>query len=843
MSATATRAAQSPTTDSPYVGLRSYGVEDADVFFGRDAEIEIITGNLCAARLTVLYADSGAGKSSVLRAGVTAALLEEAERDRERHQSALRIPVMFASWRDDPLADLRAAIAQAVAPFLPEHHDGESAAAPPTSGSESAELSLADILAGVTATLGGQLLIMLDQLEEYLLYRSLGRDGDVLADELARCINRRELGVNFLISIREDAYAALGELFRGRLNNVHANTLHLEHLARDAAREAIERPLAHHNKLHPGEPGVEIEEALVETVLGEVRTGQVLLENAAQGLVSGDRGAAGADESIETPYMQLVMTRLWECERARGSRLLRAATLRELGGSQTIVRTHLTRALGELEPRELATATEVFLHLVTPSGAKIAQSIADLSAWSGEPPELVRALVAKLAASDQRIVRPLPPAVGSDSPRVEIFHDVLAKAIVDWCQRQTERRLRNERNAARRRTALVSALALVALVLAVLAYVLREHQIHETHLALSRTLASQSGAQLERDPVLASLLALEGYALGETDEARQALNNALQQPLQSVLTIGGPVVGVAYADGGRALVTASSDGGFALWNPRTGASVARARLNGPVGAFAASSDGRLIAIGDERGGLAIWNVSRAQPAKIEEIAPAQWGCETKCSVASVAFSPRDDLLAFGDQGGEAILWSLSRRSRVRRLLQTGAKVAAIAFDPSGDVLAAGSASGEVRRWAIGHGITPRPTLWDEAGVLSIAVANSGTVATGDQEGSVFVLGAGRTRTVPRWVGRHAGAQRLVLAGRAAPRVRQRSRAAEHLQHVQPRTARRAAALHRRRSSGARLRARRRDAGHRHRYWPRADLERPLAGKIRTRGGGRRRNRH
>jgi WD40 repeat protein len=750
VSATATRAPESPPADSPYVGLKSYGVEDSDVFFGREAETEIIIGNLCAARLTVMYADSGAGKSSVLRAGVTAALLKDAERDRESRESTMRIPVMFASWRDDPLEDLRGAIARAVAPFLPERHRSTSTEGSRTSGPGSAPLSLADTLAGVSATLDGQLLIVLDQFEEYLLYRPIGQDGDVLADELARCINRRELPVNVLISIRRDAYAALGDLFRGRLNNVYANTLHLEHLGRDAAREAIEKPLAHYNKLHAAEPGVEIEETLVTTVLGEVRTGQVLLENAAQGLVASGRGSASSAELIETPYMQLVMNRLWECEQSHGSRLLRLATLRELGGSQTIVRTHLTRALGELEPRELTTATEVFLHLVTPSGTKIAQSIADLSSWSSEPPELIEALVAKLAAGDQRIVRPLPPAAGSDSSRVEIFHDVLAKAILDWCQRQTERRLRNERNAARRRTAVVSVLALVAIALAAFAYVLRERQIHETHLALSRALASQSGAQLERDPALASLLALAGYSLGETDEARAALDDALQLPLQSILTIGGPVAGVSYADGGHVLVTVDRDGGLALWNTDTGARIEHSILSGPVGSFAASSDGRLIATGDETGRLAVWDVSRAHPAKIAEIVPAQWGCKTNCSVVSVAFSPRESLLAFGDEGGEAILWSLSRRSRFDRLSKTGGTVTTLAFDPNGDVLAAGievrageGASGEVRRWSMGRDITPQPALKDEAAVVtSVAVANGGTVAAGDQAGNVHVWAPG-----------------------------------------------------------------------------------------------------
>ena len=59
---------------APYVGLDYFLEEDAGLFFGRDAERKRIIGNLRASRLTLLYAESGVGKSSLLRAGVSARL-------------------------------------------------------------------------------------------------------------------------------------------------------------------------------------------------------------------------------------------------------------------------------------------------------------------------------------------------------------------------------------------------------------------------------------------------------------------------------------------------------------------------------------------------------------------------------------------------------------------------------------------------------------------------------------------------------------------------------------------------------------------------------------------------
>ena len=96
---------------SPFVGLTSYAQENAPFFFGRDAEQRVLISNLRASRLTLLYAQSGAGKSSVLRAGAAAKLAELARRSVEQRGFARYIPVVFSSWRDEPTGELIAEIA------------------------------------------------------------------------------------------------------------------------------------------------------------------------------------------------------------------------------------------------------------------------------------------------------------------------------------------------------------------------------------------------------------------------------------------------------------------------------------------------------------------------------------------------------------------------------------------------------------------------------------------------------------------------------------------------------------------------------------------------------------
>jgi len=84
---------------SPFLGLSPYGESDADVFFGRRAERDLVVANLLTSRLTVLYGPSGVGKSSLLRAGVVPRLRAN---EGVPTGGSLRTIVLVDSWHDDP---------------------------------------------------------------------------------------------------------------------------------------------------------------------------------------------------------------------------------------------------------------------------------------------------------------------------------------------------------------------------------------------------------------------------------------------------------------------------------------------------------------------------------------------------------------------------------------------------------------------------------------------------------------------------------------------------------------------------------------------------------------------
>jgi len=452
--------------ETPFKGLSPFDDSELDAlfFFGRERDREVVVANLMASRLTVLFGPSGVGKTSLLRAGVAHAL-------RPLPDAAV---VVFSAWPVDPLHELRAAIAG-------------------TAGIDDADQPLPDLLAAAAEVLGGDVYVILDQFEEYFLYHEPDAV-EPLADELADAIRRPGLRANFLLGIREDALAKL-DAFKGRIPGLFANYLRLDRLDRDAGEAAIVGPVNAYNTLIEPERRVELEPALVAGLLDEVTAGRVDLGVAGRGRAADD-GAAGR---IEAPYLQLVLERLWNEEARAGSRRLRLATLAGLGGASHIVHEHLDRAMAGLSPREQDAAAAMYNHLVTPSGTKIAHGVADLAGYAALDEREAAAVLRRLSA--ERIVR---AGENGGSDRYEIYHDVLADAVVAWRTRyMAERRLKEQRREAERRHrrlirvlgAAFAALAIVAAV-AIYALVQRSEAQHQTALAQAERANAEQQTQV-----------------------------------------------------------------------------------------------------------------------------------------------------------------------------------------------------------------------------------------------------------------------------------------------------------------------------------------------------------
>lgn len=392
-----------PRIECPYPGLAPFTEEDARFFFGREGETGQVLEQVAGSRLTLLYGESGVGKTSLLRAGVL-----------PRLQEAGKVPVYFKDWRRDAIGSLRAAVAAAVA---------EPAAEVPA--------SLGDYLEAATRGHEAELVIVLDQVEECFVYH--GEEGGSVAGQLLDAVRRADLPVRFLVAMRGDTFSRL-DRFRHLAGDLRIGTFRLGPLRGEGARDAIEKPVRMYDALKPEERrfgGVEIEPALVDKVIDQVRRGRLSMDESGHG--------RSADlEGCEAAFLQLVMTRLWYHEIESASRTLWSRTLDELGGAATIVHGALEEALDTLSAEERETCALLFPYLVTPAGAKVACSAEELAEHARTSPESVGKLLQRLADDELRILAPASSG-GGEAPAYEIRHEALGPAILQWRRRYRRR--------------------------------------------------------------------------------------------------------------------------------------------------------------------------------------------------------------------------------------------------------------------------------------------------------------------------------------------------------------------------------------------------------------------
>jgi WD40 repeat protein len=722
---------------SPYVGLVPFGEKDAPFFFGRSREQRVVMANLRAARLTVMFGASGVGKSSVLLAGVIPKLRQLASsgaaerRDRGGTLLAEKPPFAvsyFNAWHDEPLPRLADAVRRSAEDAL----GGESL------GPWVAGTPLRDALHDWTAHVR-TLLIVLDQFEEYFLYHPAEKGQGTLAHELPEIVNDPNLHVNVLLSIREDAVAVL-DRFKGVIPHLYGNTLRIDYLDRAMAEEAIVGPVAEHNKRLPsGAAPVTVHRDLVGAVLDATRAGRLALGDAtssASGAAAARRetdGGAPEEARVETPFLQLVMDRLWRASADAGETEITVQTLDRLGSAERIVERHLADALDALEPGEQEIAAEAFAYLVTPSNTKVAHTASDLAYWTKRRPGEVTAVLHRLSGSEcGHIVRPLRPAPGETEPRYEIFHDVLAAAVLGWRVRHDQEREKQELAAslvqeqeearaaeherqreARARLVRWATVGLGVLVVALGAAVL--WAFHERSVADSQRFASEAQATLPVDPEQSVSLALKALDHSETNEAQDALRTALTTSrLRAVLgaepprrcggacAVGAPLVKPARFVGNALVpgtvawspdgdwVASGEKGRVRAWWPRSGeVRVSPGRSSEPVHTIAISADSRWVASADGSGAVRLWAPTSGETRQL-----------AKRDGQAVAFSADGAYVAAATEAGPRI-WRVADGSRID-LPNAGAPSSSVALSRDGGRLASLTFEGRGRVWDLAH---------------------------------------------------------------------------------------------------------------------------------------------
>ncbi len=408
--------------DSPYKGLAAFEERDGPLFYGRDRESRVVLDHVYASRLTVLSGPSGVGKTSLLEAGVTYRV----------HQTPGRTAVVFRDWQGDVVGNLKRAIGAEVARVA-----GIPAADPDDS-------ALATYASRFAPVLDVPLVLLLDQFEEYFVFHPATQRVDLLTMDsrtfpvaLMHLLAQPECPIHVLIAIREDALSMLQRL-AGSMAAVLRSYIQLQHLKPAAAIDAVEGPLEAYNRFRPGAEPVYLESGLAEDVVKRLQSESVDADLAAPEATSQPGGGVDdvqIDISVQAPYLQLVMQRLWEEEVGRGSNTLSRASLRRMGSVSQIVGDHIDRSLARLNRSDREIVARIFQYLVTPSGSMQALGVGTLAFYTELPDNRIASVVERLCRPEMRMLRPLaaPGIDGGDrDARYEVFYRALVPGILDW---------------------------------------------------------------------------------------------------------------------------------------------------------------------------------------------------------------------------------------------------------------------------------------------------------------------------------------------------------------------------------------------------------------------------
>ncbi|MGK5732683.1 caspase, EACC1-associated type [Streptomyces sp. URMC 124] len=704
----------------PYPGMRPFLPEQHHLFFGREkltrALLDRVTDDGPAGPV-VLVGPSGVGKSSLLRAGLGAAL------DATGRRPVLLVPAPGTR----PFRTLTTSWADATGrPFGEVERDlGAGRFGGPPDGRK---------LPGV---------LIVDQFEELFTHCEDAEERELFIRALTGA--GASPGPRIVLGLRADYFGhclrdpRLARLVRNGQFTVPA-------MADDEVRSAVEGPAAY--------AGLRLEDGLADHLLRELKDEH-----------------AGAGGAIALPFLAHALQETWA--RRHGDRLTFAG-YQATGGIRTSVGTAAERIHDSLDADGRCALKDLLLRmvrLVDGDGRAVRRRVR-IDELGPHAELLGRLADARLVVVDDDQAQLCHDSLLSGWPRLRDWINAdlggllvrrrLGDAADAWAEagrppsglyagrhlaaaravtaddgpgfpslRPVEqdflaasgRAQRRRKTVQRAGLAIVVVLAVLASTLAVLARGAQHRAEDRESVLLARQLAAKADVLRERDPLAARRLSLAAYRLASTPESRSSLF-ATQMSRVPVDLKGtdGPVLHMAYSGDGRVLVTSRPGGRVQLWDlSRPTAPRKAAALDlGSRAAVAFHPRSRLLAA-QTASGFAVWDTTDPQRPRRLAARGAPGG-----TVSSLAFSPDGRTVAAGLAGrgkGRLLLWDLADPARPEPRTDRAVAeqdVVSLAFHHEGRLLAVSSgtlggqdgagASGAVGLWDVRD--AARPVLKD-----------------------------------------------------------------------------------------------------------------------------------
>ncbi|HEY5934199.1 MAG TPA: protein kinase, partial [Kofleriaceae bacterium] len=379
----ATGRAEAIPEGNPYRGLYAFEAEHRALFFGRDHAIREVLERLRGEPFVIVAGDSGAGKSSLCRAGVIPAVLDGALGDGRRWRVARMLPSAH------PLQALVAAAALAV-----RLDETELLAA---TKQDSAALGRA--LRRAAGDDDG-VLVLVDQLEELVTVADPGE-----AETVVNAIRQ--------LAIASPSIRVLATVRGDFLTRVAAQFVRPEEIVRGV-----------HLLLPPGR------DDLHSAVVGPARLKGVTFESEA--LVD-ELVDAGARAEGGLPLLQFALAQLWNARDA-GDKIIRASTLAAIGGVGGALARHADEVLARLLPAQRDAARRVLLRLVTVEGTRARRAESELVDGEGARTALDALVRGRLLVARE----------GDDGTVYEVAHEALIQnwtALREWHEQSRDARV------------------------------------------------------------------------------------------------------------------------------------------------------------------------------------------------------------------------------------------------------------------------------------------------------------------------------------------------------------------------------------------------------------------